>query len=186
MKKLFITVLFCFFGATLFAQGIMYITNNSPYKVRMQIQALPNSGILTTTLTNTSYITIPAFTGVGLAPQYTFTNFNNTAPATLTSQFTQWTRKIGTVSANLTKLNTQNLYGPIPTWNLIKFDVIDNLTNVVKGSGGIARVASGYYPVNWPCTGTCTNPGSPLTSGTFSAGWTPLGTIVSINFTGTL
>ncbi len=191
MKKILLYLLFCFFGATTFAQNTMYIRNYSPRKVRMQTQALPSSGITTTTLTNATYITIPA--GSFATPTiYTFTNFNNTAPATLTSQFTQWGRLInGTGATLLTKANAQTLYGPTPVWNSIKFDVINATTNVGIGSGGISRPLSGYYPTSWPCTTPgCTSPGSPITQGTFSATWNgPIagaGNITYIDFYGTL
>jgi hypothetical protein len=188
MKKLFITVLFCFFGVTTFAQGAMVIYNNSPYKIKMEIQALRSTGVLNPKFTPATIITIPQATVVGgvLTPAtYTFTNFNSTDPATLTSQFTQWTRATLTLGTytylNLSKPTTQANYAPLPVaplfippfpiWNQIKFTVYDPITNVAKGSGGIARTLNGYYPTTYPNSlpGGVT-PGGPV-GGSFTGTW---------------
>jgi hypothetical protein len=184
MKKILLSLLFCFFGATTFAQGVLYIRNSSPRKVRMQIQAAPNGSATTaTTLTATTAITIPP--GTLVTPTvYTLTNFNNTAPAAFTSQFTQWSRLInGTGATLLTKAVTQSTYGPTPKWGQIKYDVINATTNVVIGSGGVGSTFFNTYPQQNPNPNGPT-PGSPVTQGTFSANWINIGVDTIVDFTG--
>lgn len=185
MKKLIPFLMFCFITTTSFAQSVMYIYNSSPFKVQMQITALNSSGDADPTLTSNAYIIIPPGTPIN-PTVYTFTNFNNTAPASLTSQFIGWTENLSGVNTNITKASAQLLYGnPFPVWDHIKFDVLDPDTDEVLGSSGIASAASGHYPTSYPVTNS---PGSPMTSGVFSASWSiPLpGFGTPVFFNGTL
>lgn len=186
MKKLIPFLMFCFITTTSFAQNVMYIYNSSPFKVQMQITALNSSGDADPTLTSNAYIIIPP--GTPSTPTvYTFTNFNNTAPASLTSQFIGWTENLSGVNTNITKASAQLLYGnPFPTWDHIKFDILDSDTEDILGSSGLASPISGYYPNFYPHP---FSPGSPMSSGSFTATWNvypfPLSATI-VQFNGTL
>lgn len=138
------------------------------------------------TITANDYIIIPPGT-ITVPSVYTFTSYNNTAPASLTSQFTGWIENLNGVNSNISKALAQLQYGnPFPTWDHIKFDILDSDTEDTLGSSGLASPLSGYYPNFYPHP---SSPGSPMSSGSFTATWNtyplPLSATI-VQFNGTL
>lgn len=194
MKKLYFLLLSILTGAISFAQGPLYIYNNSTHNIQIQVQALGSNGDINTTF-SCYYIIIPAGSSAG-PTIYTFTNFNILSPASLDSQFTEWTRGIVPLApalpypiayTNLTKADVQNNYAPLPAspiWNLVKFDVFGDSPAQILGSGGVSRASSNYYTTIYPSPFGI-SPGSSMPEGsTFSAVWLTLGNQSIVTFTG--
>jgi len=194
MEKLYFFMLFLFLGATSYAQGPLYIYNNSTHNIRIQVQAYGSNGNASTTF-SCYYVIIPAANNAS-PTVYTFTNFNVLSPASLDSQFTEWTKGVipqppavpyPIAYTNITKADAQTTYAPLPAfpiWNLIKFDVLDENSTQPLGSGGICRTTSDYYTSIYPAPFGLSS-GSPMPEGSsFSAVWLTLDNQTIVTFTG--